>query len=209
MDASTEHKRRTKELERQKAENALLSRQAAEAEKGMEEAAGKLSVGQDALLFLEKVANSRRGAMRSRIEDVVTEALRLLYGPDYSVELTYSMKNNRSCLDIELVRAAKVGEVRRGMGGFGVGVADTISVPLRLMVLIGSKQTDRVCLLDECWKHVDPERVELVGQFIRVLSGQLGIQIILCSHHEALRDKADKTYLVSEDGGRSDVRSET
>jgi hypothetical protein len=205
MDVVNQERQRRQELERKKAENALLDRQASEAERQVLEAADKLGIGQEALVFLERVANARRGAMKGKIESVVTEALRLVYGPDYRIELTYSMKNNRSCLDIELVRDIKAGEVRRDMDGFGGGVADTISVPMRLLVLIGSKQTDRFCALDECWKHIDPERVELVAKFLRTLSDGLGIQLLVSSHHERMIDAADKAYHVRDDGGRSVV----
>jgi len=86
-------------------------------------------------------------------------------------------------------------------------VADTISVPLRLMVLVGSKQTDKVCVLDECWKHIDVGRIEMVGQFLRALSEKLGMQVIFCTHHLALRDFADKVYDVRESDGVSKVTS--
>lgn len=198
---------RKRELARKQAENDLLKRQIT----GMEEQIIKLTeglqTGQEALSFLEDLANSRRGAMKGKIEKVITEALQLIYGPSYGIELSYSMKNNRSCLDIEMIRDTPAGKVKRDMEGFGGGVSDTISVPLRLMVLMGSKQTDKVCILDECWKHMDMERIELVGKFLRLLADKLGIQIIMCSHHDKIRDFADRTYEVSEAGGISKVES--
>jgi DNA repair exonuclease SbcCD ATPase subunit len=96
--------------------------------------------------------------------------------------------------------------VRREIGGFGGGVADSISVPLRLMVLLGSKQVARICVLDECYKHMDVERIELVAEFLKTLTDKLGMQVIICTHHAVIRDRADKTYLVSESNGKSTVR---
>ena len=118
------------------------------------------------------------------------------------------MKHNRSFMEIELVRETTRGEVRRDMDGFGGGVSDVISVPLRLMVIAGSKQSDKVCVLDECYRHVDPERVTLVAEFLDVLSKELGFQIILCSHHEQMREMADRTYFVSESDGVSAVETD-
>lgn len=196
---------RKAELARKKAENDLLSRQISEMEERIVSLVGDLEVGQEASAFLEELANGRRGAMKGRIESVVTEALRMVYGDSYRVELSYGMKNNRSSLDIEMVRTTPEGDVKRDMGGFGGGVADTISVPLRLMVLVGSKQTDRVCVLDECWKHIDVVRIEMVGQFLRVLAERLGMQVVFCTHHQALRAYADRMYEVSEKSGVSKV----
>jgi len=191
---------RKAELTKKRSENDLLHRQIADMEKQIMASIEALEVGKEALGFLEELANSRRGHMKGKIEGVITEAVQLIYGPEYRVELSYAVKNNRSHLEIEMVRDIKAGEVRRDMGGFGGGMADTISVPLRLMVLMGSKQTDRVCILDECWKHIDTARVELVGKFLRVLTDKLGIQILFCSHHDIMTDFADQTYRVELDG---------
>jgi DNA repair exonuclease SbcCD ATPase subunit len=196
---------RKKELARKQAENDLLNRQMSEMEQRILDLVKSLEVGQEALKFLEGLANSRRGAMKGKIEVVVTEALRLIYGDTYRVELTYGMKNNRSSLEIEMVRDIPAGEVRRDIYGIGGGVSDTISVPLRLMVLVGSKQTEKVCILDECWKHQDGVRIEMVGQFLRALAEKLGMQVIFCTHHVPLRNYADKVYDVSENEGVSKV----
>lgn len=196
---------RKKELARKQSENDLLNRQIDAMGKRILELADSLKVGQEGLAFCEDLANSRRGAMKGKIETIVTEAVKMLYGDSYRVELTYSVKNNRSCLEIEMVRDTPAGEVRRDMEGFGGGMADTISVPLRLMVLMGSKQTDKVCVLDECWKHMNIERIEPVGKFLRLLSDKLGMQIVMCSHHDRIRDFADRTYEVSEENGTSKV----
>ena len=197
---------RKKELARKRAENDLLNRQIDTAEARILEMVASLELAKDALGFLTDLADGRRGAMKGKIESVVTEALRLIYGDSYSVELSYSVKNNRSNLDIEMVRKTNAGEVRRDMGGFGGGVADTISVPLRLMVLVGSRKTDKVCVLDECWKHIDAGRIELVGKFLRALSEQLGMQVIFATHHLPLQQFADRVYQTSEKDGKSAVK---
>lgn len=198
---------RKAELTRKLNENDLIDRQASEAEDGMLKAAEQMELSTEALEFLEEVANSRRGSMKGRIESVLTEALQLVYGPTRSVEMTYAVKNNRSHLNFELVKQTKAGEVRRVLDGkgAGLGVSDTVSVPLRLLVLMGSRSSERVCVLDECYKHVDKERVLLVVQFLKVLTERLGMQVLLLSHHEDLRDKVDASWRVSEGAEASKV----
>jgi chromosome segregation ATPase len=198
---------RKDKLSTKQAENDLMHRQIADMEKRILASVDSLEVGKEALTFLEELANSRRGHMKGKIESVITEAVQLIYGPTYKVELSYSVKNNRSCLEIEMVRPVQAGEIRRDMNGFGGGMADTISVPLRLMVLMGSKETDKVCILDECWKHIDTTRVELVGKFLRMLADKLGVQLLFCSHHDIMTDFSDKTYRVDLDAveGKSSI----
>jgi DNA repair exonuclease SbcCD ATPase subunit len=197
---------RLDELTRKKNENALLGRQIEDNEKRMLRVIEQLEIGQEALSFLEKVANSRRGSMKAKIESVLSEALQLLYGKSYRVEMNYTVKRNRSDMTIEVIRDTPNGEVRREpTDGTGGGVADSVTVPLRLMVLLGAKQTDKIAVLDECYKHMDNERIELVGEFLKVLAERLEMQIIMCSHHIPLQDKADMTYHVSDENGVAKV----
>lgn len=198
-------KTRSTELTRKQNENALMMRQINDCETKIEQATSKLAIGLEALRFLEDVANSRRGQIKKRIEDIVTEALRMVYGDEYKIEISYSVKNNRSCLDIDLVKSTAIGEIKRDIEGFGGGVADTISVPLRLMILFSTKQTDRVVVLDECFKHMDLHRIDRVAEFFRVLAEKLKMQIIMVSHHEALKSTADRMYQVTESNGKSTV----
>lgn len=207
VEIKTEHQKRLENLTRKKNENDLLKRQISDNLTKIQGCADKLMVVREALKFLEEIANSRRGTMKGKIEEIVTEALRLIYGTDYRVELNYCVKNNRSSLEIEMVRDTPKGEVRRQLGGFGGGVADTISVPLRLMVLLGSKQSEKICVLDECYKHMDEERIEGVAEFLKTLADRLQMQIIMCTHHEEIRDRADRTFLVSEKTGKSEVKA--
>ena len=200
---SVEHalKARRGALERLQTENDLLLSQQEEcAEKALERAT-ELTVGQEAIQFLEDVANSRRSTMKDQIEAVVTEALILIYGLAYKSELVYDVKNNRSSLDIVLTKTTEAGEVRRKMNGFGGGVSDTISVPLRILVILASRQTDRVCFLDECYKHMDVERIDSVAEFIHEISSRLELQIIMCSHHQVMKDVADRAFMIGLENG--------
>lgn len=167
----------------------------------------ELNIFRQALEIVENIANSRRSAIKEQIEAILSEAVSFIYGYEYSVELTYDTKNNRSSLIIELVRKTKKGEIRREMDGFGGGVSDTISVPLRLMVLLSSKTNSPVCILDECYKHMDGERIELVAELLKSLTDKLGIQLIFCSHHETIREKADMVCQISDKNGKSIIEN--
>ena len=158
-----------------------------------------LELGIESLSFLEEVAIGRRNSVKDKIENVITEALQVVYGDRYRIELVYQVKNNRSFMDIELIKPSKKGEIRRDMGGYGGGVADTISVPLRLLILLGNKKTNRVCILDEAYKHVDPARIENVGPFLKEIANRLNIQIIICTHHSTIRGQSDNVFEITLD----------
>jgi len=193
-------------LTRLQIENQTLDRQIAQHVEKVKSRVSQLEMGQEALQFLENVANSRRGAMKAQIENVVTEALSFIYGDTYRIELVYDVKNNRSFMEIELVKETPQGPVRRQMDGFGGGVSDTISVPLRLLVLLASRQTDPVCILDECYKHMDLTRVDRVAEFMCDVSHRLALQVIMLSHHVAMHEVADSAWHVTDKDGTSVVR---
>jgi DNA repair exonuclease SbcCD ATPase subunit len=208
MEVDKVYRGRVSELQRKLNENNLLQKQVDGLVKRIESIIDSLDVGKDALSFLEKLANSRRGAMKSRIESVLTRALRLVYGDSYRVEMEYTVKRNRSDMTIKVVREIDGQEIRRNPSdGQGGGVSDTIAVPLRFMIILGSGQTENIAILDECYKHMD-ERVGLVAEFLKLLADELNMQIVLCSHHEEMEEFSDKTYYISEEPkGASKIRT--
>ena len=196
-----EIKARKESLIKKESENAYIEKEIETYLVKLEEISIDLIRGQKALQFLESLANTRRGSLKNQIEEVITSSLHLVYGSEYRVELVYDIKNNRSYVDIELVKETPDGDVRRSMNGFGGGVSDTISVPLRLLVLLASREVERICILDECYKHMDLERIESVMQFLRDVCRKLGIQIIMSSHHEAAFEAADAVAHITDMNG--------
>jgi len=151
----------------------------------------------DGVEFVEQVALNKRSLMKIKIESLVTEALKNVYGNNYSIEFDYSLKNNRTNVEILLVKKTSKGEIRRNMDGFGGGVSDTISLPLKLLVLMATKEADKILLTDEPGKHLDYDRVEPFADFVHQLSKRLGVQVIFCSHHKNVRQYADVIYHVT------------
>jgi ABC-type glutathione transport system ATPase component len=203
--------RRKKDLIRRQTENSILKKNIQENEDKIHLYVGKVGICREALTFINEVADARRNTVKSKIEGILTEAMHMIYGLQYRVEFDYSFKANRSNMEIEVVKNAQIGgesrEVRRTMEGCGGGVGDTIAVPLRLLVMLGSRQTDKVAILDEAYKHMDGDRIENVANFIKDISKRLGIQIIFLSHHEIMQNVAEKVFQVSDDNGKSILKT--
>ena len=99
-----------------------------------EELFEKVDKGIKSIELIEQIASFERSHIKFKIEKVVSDALKLIYGDGHRIEIDYSIKRNRSCVDISYVKDTDDGEVKRQMGGFGGGVADTISFPLKLLM---------------------------------------------------------------------------
>lgn len=189
-----------KDLEKRKLENQVFLSQIDKENYDIVENVRKLGCVKDALKIIEGIALEKRNGIKTGIEMIVTESLRSLYGPEYSFDMSYTEKANRSCLEMRVLKQTEMGTVRRQMDGFGGGVSDSISVPLRLMVLKGSDTGD-ILILDEAFKHVDGDMVEKVGIFLKTIKEKLGTQIIMVTHHKGLLQYADKGFELKNENG--------
>jgi len=160
----------------------------------------------EAVSFIETVAAQERTSIKSKIEKIITEALAAVYGDEYSIEFQYTLKRNRTSVDILLTKQTPLGQLQRDMDGYGGGVADTICLPLKLLVMVASQSCDKVLIADEPGKHLDVNRVEKFFEFLKELSDKLGVQLIVNSHHPCAVDYADVVQEISIDSNVSKVK---
>lgn len=187
-------------LERQliidKSNNDNLKEEISKLEEEIEEHQSNLVLGVESVNFIEKTANHERSLIKDKVESVITDALKEIYGNEYSITFDYTMKRNKTSVDIYLTKHTKLGDIVRKQGGFGGGVSDVISLPLKLLVLLALKNNDKILIADEPGKHMD-ERVDKFGFFLKNVCDKLGIQLIILTHHESLAEFGDAVYKVS------------
>ena len=176
--------------------NNLVLAQISDISKRKSDRSSKLELVKKAHEFVDKVATSKRTDMKDKISLVVTEALKLIYGPEYELLISYSSKANRSYLDIEVKKTTPDGDVIRDMCGFGGGVSDSISVPMRIMIVTTSGQ-DRILFLDEAYKGIGIDRVEHAGEFLKFIAKKMNMQIVLLTHYPDMLSIADKGICLS------------
>lgn len=149
----------------------------------------------DSIDFIEKSANHERGLIKDKVECVITDALKEIYGNEYSINFDYTMKRNKTSVDIYLVKHTEFGDIIRKQDGYGGGVSDIISLPLKLLVLMALQKNEKILIADEPGKHMD-ERVDKFGFFLKNVSEKLGVQIIILTHFESMKEFADSIYDV-------------
>ena len=163
----------------------------------------------EAINFIEGVASQERIAVKERVEKLITECLHEVYDDSYSVEFDYGVKGNKTSVEISMVRKCADGMVvKRQIDGFGGGVADTIALPLKLIVLMNDDEFDKVLVTDEPGKHLDTSRVAKFAKFIQTVSHKLGVQIIMSSHWEVMKDASDTVHRVTLDDSVARVTRE-
>ena len=163
----------------------------------------------EAINFIEGVASQERLAVKERVEKLITDCLHEVYDDSYSVEFDYGVKGNKTSVEISMVRKCADGMVvKRQIDGFGGGVADTIALPLKLIVLLNDGEYDKVLVTDEPGKHLDTTRVAKFAKFVQTISHRLGVQIIMSSHWDVMKDASDVVYRVALDDSVARVNRE-
>lgn len=152
----------------------------------------------EAINFIEGVASQERVAVKEKVEKLITDCLHEVYDDSYSVEFDYGVKGNKTSVEISMVRKCADGMVvKRQIDGFGGGVADTIALPLKLIVLLNDGECDKVLVTDEPGKHLDTTRVAKFAKFVQTISHKLGVQIIMSSHWDVMKEASDTVHRVT------------
>jgi ABC-type transporter Mla maintaining outer membrane lipid asymmetry ATPase subunit MlaF len=132
--------------------------------------------------------------------------LHKVYDESYSVEFDYGIRGNKTSVEIKILRKCCDGiVVKRGIDGIGGGVADTVSLPLKLIVLLNDSEFDKVLITDEPGKHLDTTRIVNFASFVQEISHKLGVQIIMSSHHAIMNDYADNIHKITLDDSVSTI----
>ena len=176
-------------------------------QKQKQQVINNISLRIETIDFIQKIALQQRQQVKQKVQKLITSCLQQVYDDSYSVQFNYGIKGSKTSVDIVLVRKCKDGlVVRRGIQGIGGGVADSISLPLKLIVLLNDKEYEKILITDEPGKHLDLQRVPKFANFVKRISEQLGVQIIMSSHHEVMDSFADTVNLVTIEGSLSSVQ---
>jgi DNA repair exonuclease SbcCD ATPase subunit len=129
------------------------------------------------------------------IEELVTQALQVIFGDDYSFELTDQVLRNKSEISMSIVEHGHKRSLREAPVGTFV---DVVSLMLRIIAWsIQSDRTRNTLILDEPLKSVSKDRLPFLQQTLSKLSEMLGLQIIFVTHEKELARGCDRVFNVS------------
>ena len=183
----------------------LIDQQDAETMRSAE-AARTLELNEKVQRLLQLTSEFARQQAKSRIEEIVTSALTVVFGKDYKFRLSMEVRSNRPEVDYWLESEGIVTQLKPPDYDRGGGVADVVSLALRLAVTELSEVRGPV-FLDEVGKHVSAEYAPNVAYFLKEYSGKFGRQMILITHNEALAEIGEVSLAVSQTNGKSVVKA--
>lgn len=149
---------------------------------------------------LEELSRDLFGELMEEVETNLTHAVQEILGQDRQVVSRREVRHGKFFINLEISNQGQIEDVLRGQGG---SVCNILSVGLRL---IGLAQLDPAkhrpfLVLDEqdCW--LKPELVPTFVRLIAQISGKLGLQVLMISHHpvDAFYNHAGRVFQLSPD----------
>lgn len=160
--------------------------------------------------LLNSIAEEKQMRAQHDIEELVTRGLQTIFDDSLSFHIIQTTRGKTSIVEF-VVRTTLEDRVvdTPVMDARGGGLAAVIGFLLRVVVMLlrnGARQQN-LLLLDETFAMVSSEYLPVLGDFLRSIVEETGIQIIMVTHQNEFIDSADKVYRFSQEGGRTKVVS--
>jgi DNA repair exonuclease SbcCD ATPase subunit len=141
--------------------------------------------------------------IKTFIEEVVTLALRNVFGDEYSFKVEYEIKRGKPEASLKVLKGDLEFDPADECGG---GIVDVAALGLRVALWsLSDPKSQPVLILDEPGKHVSRDLIDKFGDMINVLSETLGLQVIMVTHDSSLIEKSDRAFEVAQQDKLSQV----
>lgn len=189
----------------QMAKRELLEKQREAAVKVKTEAEEQLGVFGLVQILLQKTSDYARQQVKVRIEDIVSEALNVVFGGNHKFMIDLTLRGNQPIAEYYLNDDSVITKLEKPDYDRGGGKIDIIALALRLAV--GEMEgVDGPLFLDEVGKHVSKEYAPSVAYFLKEYSATFGRQIILITHNADLAEIGEVNLAVKRSqNGESEV----
>lgn len=143
-------------------------------------------------------------SLSSFIEEVVTLALKTVFGSEYGFKVQYEVKRNKSEAYLYISKNNELFNAEDSCGG---GIIDVASFGLRAALFaLADPKPEPVLILDEPGKYISRGTcISQFGKMLKEVSDLLKIQIIMVSHDQSLIETADRAFQVTQTNGISEV----
>ncbi len=150
------------------------------------------------LLIDQEIASNAQAA-----ESLLTEGLRTVFDDmDLSVRSEVDVQRGRVSVNLFTVQHQPDGTITDAPSteGYGGSVAAVQSVLLRVVVML-RRGMRPLLLLDESLGAVAEHYVPRVGQFLTLLAGRVGMDILAVTHNPVLVEAANRAYRIKKASG--------
>jgi DNA repair exonuclease SbcCD ATPase subunit len=159
---------------------------------------------EEALDIMNTVGTLVQQEFEEVVEELVTQALRFVFGDSYSFEVESKISRNQPEINLYI---NVDGERYIPEDDSSGGEMDVASFALRVILwAIQYDRTEATLLCDEPFRNVDPNKLPCLREMVRYLSDMLGIQFIIVTHSPELAGGANRSFAVVREKGISKVK---
>lgn len=139
--------------------------------------------------------------LSAQLGNIITEGLSIVF-PDSQYRFIVEFVERRNTVEADLFLEDADGDRYHPLDAVGGGVADFVSLLLRITYIILSEY-DTILFSDEPLRFVDRSRVGSAAQFIKKICADFEFQLLLVSHIPEMVECADTIYEVQKIKGVS------
>lgn len=154
----------------------------------------------DCVAMTQKFSEGIQSGVVKKFEDLLTRGVREVFDKDYKISIEFSSPGNTLSADFFVTLPdGKVVNLAKGEGG---GLRDLVAVLMRVLYLVlEPTHPAKMVILDESFKFVDVGRAPKAFAFLRDLCSELGVQLVIVSHHQAVKELDGQGVKIIEIGG--------
>ena len=186
----------------------LLEGQRNEKQEALARAREDIETWEKVQMLFTEVGNYAREQLKVRIEETVTAALLAVFGEGLTFRINMYQVGGQPAAEWQVISqygdlevAASPEDARGG------GITDVVSLTLRLAMLeLVRPKPGGPVILDEPAKMVSAEYAGNLAYFLKQYAASTGRQAIMVTHNAALAEMADRSYLVTQNEGVSEVK---
>lgn len=187
-------------------EKKILERQKQQAEARIVTDTAEMELWEKVQVLLQKTSDFARTQAKQHVEEIVTSALQVVFSKDYTFTIELDVRGKQPIAEYWLSSEGIKTQLKPPDYDRGGGVADVVSLALRLAVGELS-EAQGALLLDEIGKHVSGEYAPNVAYFLKEYSQKFNRQILLITHNDTLADAGEVSLQITQKGGKSEVRN--
>ena len=155
-------------------------------EEDLKQAEQRMNAADEALLIAQEVAQQIQEQAQIQITSVVNRALQTVFDEPYTFKIRFDQKRGRTEASLVFERNGII--LDDPLTEAGGGVVDVAAFALRLSsILLTRPVLRKVMILDEPFKNLSAEYHSRIRSLLITLSKELGVQIVLVTHIQALK----------------------
>ena len=150
-----------------------------------------------ASLILRKLITKVASNNIKKLEDLVNTGLKTIFH-DQTIHFKIKAEVRRNLTSYRVILTQN--EVEGSLDSFGGGVLCVLAFILKVIFLIFSKNY-RILILDESLSFLSDTYINEASEFIKELSKEFDMTIIMVTHNEKFANASDLTYQINTNSG--------